>query len=372
MIDVAVDARMIHNTGIGTYLRGILGEYPRHSFFKKRKLGLALDPSLFSEAGEFGNKIDFRSPIYSIQEQLEYPLRLKGCLLWHAPHYNIPLIKSSAKLVVTIHDLIPWIFREEFYSLLQTKYANFFFSRTVKQADKIIAVSEQTKKDLIKHFNAPAEKIRVIYEGVSSYFFEQIESVKKRAVRIKYELPESFFLYVGLLKPHKNVDALLRVYRKLRLGGKLHSALVIVGKKDKKYPPRLASLSNLKTDEGVHYIPSVTSPEELRALYASAKALVHPSLYEGFGLTCLEAMAAGTPVAVSRIASLPEVVGEAGLYFDPSSDSSLSEALIAMEENETLRRDLASKGKIQAQKFRWSKAADETVQVYEEVLGAAS
>lgn len=372
MIDVIVDARMIRHTGIGTYLRGILGEYPHHSFMKKRKLGLALDPAISKEIEGFENKIDFHSPIYSIQEQLEYPLRLMGCLLWHAPHYNIPLIKSSAKLVVTIHDLIPWIFKKEFYSTLQTGYAHFFFSRAVKQADKIIAVSEHTKNDLITHFSARPEKIKVIYEGVSPHFFEVLEPAMKRTVQTKYGLPENYFLYVGLLKPHKNIDRLIRVFKNLRTEQRIKTALVIVGKKDKSYLHGLESVRDLKTGEDIFYIPSIASEEELRCLYASAKALIHPSLYEGFGLTCLEAMASGTPVAVSRVASLPEVVGEAGHFFDPHSDTSLAEALVTMEENDGLRRDLSEKGKLRARQFRWQKAAEETIKIYQEVLEAGS
>lgn len=372
MIDVIVDARMIRNTGIGTYLRGVTQEYKRHDFFKKRRYGFAVHPSLSDEMDGTVQKLEFYSPIYSIREQLEYPLRLKETALWHAPHYNVPFIKGRAKLVVTIHDLIPWIFRKEFFSRVQAQYAYFFFSRVVKLADKIIAVSEQTKRDLISFFSAPPEKIKVIYEGVSPHFFESMESMRKRAVRIKYELPETFFLYVGLLKPHKNVDRLLRIYRRLWLEKKIKTPLVIVGKKDKKYSPHLAALSNLKTGEGIFYLPSISSQDELKALYRSSKALIHPSLYEGFGLTCLEAMATGTPVAVSRVASLPEVVGEAGMYFDPYSDASLAEALLLMEENADLRAKLSELGKIQAKKFRWQNAADQTIQIYKEVLEQAS
>ena len=366
--EVIVDARMIRHSGIGTYVRGLAGEFQRHSFFKDHILGLALPPPLFSERGIVEKIIPFHSSVYSVQEQMEYPMRLKQCRLWHAPHYNIPLLKGKAQLVVTVHDLIHWIFKNQFYSPAEAAYAWFFFRRLAHSADRIIAVSKRTRDDLIQHFKVAPEKIRVIYEGVSEDFFEIPDASRRRQILSKYHLSEPFFLYVGLLKPHKNVNRLLRVFAKLRAQGKTKSSLVVVGKKDRKYPKGFELTEGLKTGNGVYYFPQVDSREELACLYASAQALVHPSLYEGFGLTCLEAMASGTPVTVSRAASLPEVVGEAGHYFDPYSDDSLSQALIEMEKDERMRKELAEKGKLRARQFSWAKTAVATIQVYQELL----
>ncbi len=366
--DVILDARMIRHSGIGTYLRGLLGEYPRQNFFKQHSFAATFPPSLTAEVNGAFPSFGFRSPIYSLWEQMEYPVHLAKCRVWHAPHYNVPFLKKGGRLVVTIHDLIHWIFRKEFFSPLQAAYAQFLFQRVVRSADRIITVSEKTREDLIRHFKASPGQIRVIYEGVSEDFFEIPELSYSREVLKKYNLPGRFFLYVGLVKPHKNVKRLLKVFKDLRSQKKLDLDLVLVGKKDRRYPRGFESLAELGTGDGIHYLPGVESRRELASLYASALSLVHPSLYEGFGLTCLEAMASGTPVIVSKAASLPEVVGEAGLYIDPNAEDSLAEALLEMVSNESLRKNSAEKGRQRAQNFRWSKTAQETAAVYQELL----
>lgn len=369
-IDIIVDARMLHHSGIGTYLRGLLSELRQDPFFENHSLGLALPTRMFSEINGKLSLQPFNVPIYSIHEQIEYPFQLRHSRLWHAPHYNAPLFKKKVRLVVTIHDLIHWIFRKEFFSSTQALYAEFLFKRAIQQADKIIAVSGQTRDDLIRYFKAPPEKIRVIYEGVSDVFFNTPSQTKCQEFLKKYSLPEHFFLFVGLIKPHKNLARLIHVFKKLKSAKRLASDLVIVGKKDRKYPKGYENLKNLKTGEGIHYMPSIDSREELALLYASAKSLIHPSLYEGFGLTCLESMAMGTPVIVSKAASLPEVAGEAGYYIDPHSDDSIRLSLMKLEDNEKLRWELSEKGKLRARQFSWVKTARETIEVYKEVLNS--
>lgn len=354
-IEIILDARMINHSGIGTYLQGLVGKFGPHPFFRENRLGL-----LTSEA--------FRAPIYSIQEQLEYPFRLARCRLWHAPHYNIPFFKCGTSLVVTVHDLIHWIFRKEFYSVTQAFYAQAFFRRVVQLADRIIAVSKQTKDDLIQYFGATPERVRVIYEGVCEEFFIPPDPTEREQLLKRHGISTPFFLYVGLIKPHKNLKRLVSVFRKLQSERKIQSGLVLVGKKDRHYRCEDKVLQDLHTEDGIWYLPSVGSRQELRGLYASARALIHPSYYEGFGLTVLEAMAAGTPVIASRTASLPEVVGEAGRLIDPYSDQALEAAILELEEDGMLRERLAAKGRERAREFTWEKAAHETVEVYRELL----
>lgn len=366
--DVILDARMIQHSGIGTYLRGLLTGFEHHPFFQKRRLGLALKDSNFSEVKGFGSLVPFGAPIYSLQEQIEYPFQLSRSRLWHAPHYNIPFVKTRTRLVVTIHDLIHWLFRKDFYSPIQALYSKIFFERAVRVADRIIAVSNQTREDLIRHFKAPEKKIVVVYEGVRPEFFEPPARDIQLSVLKKYGLSEPFYLYVGLLKPHKNILRLVEVFKKLRAAGQIQSHLVLVGKKDQRYSKPFSKIGEIKTADGIHYVGRVASHEELACLYTSARALLHPSLYEGFGLTCLEAMASGLPVVVSRAASLPEVVGDAGYYVDPHSEASIRQGILAVEENESLRKNLSEKGRIRARQFSWSRTADETLRIYEELL----
>ena len=183
---------MLRHSGVGTYLRGLLKEYPGQSFFKKHSFAVALSPHLFQQVNGQEKLLPFHSPIYSVREQIEYPFRLAGCRLWHAPHYNIPFIKRGARLVVTIHDLIHWIFRKEFYSFSQAIYARLSFQRVVSLADQIIAVSQQTRDDLIQYFNARPERIEVIHEGVSPEFFQIPNSMEQKTVLERHGLPENF------------------------------------------------------------------------------------------------------------------------------------------------------------------------------------
>ncbi|OQA55211.1 MAG: Glycogen synthase [Candidatus Omnitrophica bacterium ADurb.Bin277] len=368
---VGLDVRMIRHSGIGTYLRGLLEGFRSAGIREPHR------PALFGPAGVADDYSDFTSrrltpPIYSISEQAAYLSAVSQCRLWHAPHYNVPVLKGKARLVVTIHDIIHWIFRDRFLNPVQAAYAGFMLNRAVGISDRIIAVSENTKNDLIEHFKAPADKITVIYEGVgNAYRMMPPEELSARFKRLseKYRLPENFFLYVGLMKPHKNVLWLVELFRRLKASGRLKSSLVLVGRKDKKYPKEFEGLRDLQTDGDVIHIPAIEFPE-LLVLYNRAVALVHPSLYEGFGLTVLEAMKCGTPVITTKAASLAEVAGGAAVLVNPSDPSEMSEALIGIESDVRTRDILRAQGLERVKKFQWEDTARQTAEVYRRVLGS--
>ncbi|MDD5217785.1 MAG: glycosyltransferase family 1 protein [Candidatus Omnitrophica bacterium] len=366
---IGLDIRMLQNTGIGTYLRGLLKGL--------RETGAAhrLDLSLFGRpehAAEMARMLPeqvfhpFPSRIYSIREQWDYLSRLKKCRIWHAPHYNIPLLKGRTRLVVTVHDLIHWIFRHDMPSH-KAFYAEYMFKRVIRSADQIIAVSNSTKDDLIMHFKADPKRISVIYEGVDERFRELEPAGLAGPVLRKFGIVGNYFLYVGMLKPHKQVERLLRLYRGLKAEHRIESALVIVGKKDKRYPPGYEDLAGLQSGGGIFHIPSV-SGDELLALYNGAMALVHLSRYEGFGLTVLEAMACGTPVIAADAASIPEVAGDGAYLVSPDDDDDIMDAMVRMEEDGGLREELRKQGKNQAARFRWDDMAVRTAEIYERVL----
>ncbi len=363
---IGMDIRMIQRTGIGTYVRGLLSGW--HQAGLADELGLALyGKSAPSPDWSRHPAVPFHSDIYSVQEQFEYPWRLKNCRLWHAPHYNVPVVKGRTRLVVTIHDLIHWIFRKEFLSPLQESYAGFMLRRAVENADHVITVSEKTKNDLVTHFDAPAEKISVIYEGVDARFKVLDEPREIDRVLKKYGVPPQYFIYIGMLKPHKNVQWLIHLFRRLREEGRLRASLVLVGRKDKKYPKGYEDLLHLKTTDEIIHIPYVED-DELVALYNGALALAHPSLYEGFGLTLLEAMACGTPVIACRSASVPEVAGDAACLVDSCDEKEMTDALVRMESFPNLRDEFQRKGYRRSREFRWDEAARRTAEVYERVL----
>ncbi|MEI7751703.1 MAG: glycosyltransferase family 1 protein [Candidatus Omnitrophota bacterium] len=381
---VGLDVRMLQNSGIGTYLRGLLSGL--------EVLGLKQELALFGSSGMnvplFGKEgkgeilkipldpplrkgdLNFTAPIYSVQEQFQYPAKLKQCRLWHAPHYNVPLWKGKTKLVVTIHDIIHWVFRKQFLSPLQTAYAGFMLKKAITSADQIIAVSHYTKKDLVEHFHAPEQKITVIHEGVDETFRELPPEELQPAfekIRAKYKIPQDFFLYIGLIKPHKNVLMLVRLFRKLKEQGKVQASLVLIGRKDKTYPSGYEELAALSSEKDIHYLPMI-DPQELKIFYNQALALVHPSLYEGFGLTLLEAMSVGTPVLTTNSSSIPEVVGDAAVRVDATDEVAMMDALIRLDQNASLRESLRLKGLERVKIFSWKDTARKTAEVYEKVL----
>lgn len=366
--DLALDARMIRHSGIGTYVRGLLtGFLEAGTWEQSRPVLFGPGPDAhFPASSEFRWR-PFAAPIYSLQEQLQYPSKLKGFGLWHAPHYNAPFFKGRTQLVVTVHDLIHWIFRGRFFSRAQASYTKLMMGRAVRQAARMIAVSEHTKRDLIEHFGADPGKIRVIYEGAPRDFKPCEDPAEISAVREKFALPERFFLYVGLIKPHKNVLWLMRLFRRLFKEKKITAPLVLVGKKDSSYAPEFRELAALGREAAVIYLDQV-SKQDLQRLYQGALALVHPSLYEGFGLTLLEAMASGTPAAAFRTASIPEVAGDAAVLTEPNDEEQMAAALQKLESSESFRAGCRQKGMEQIKKFTWKKTAEETLQVYREVL----
>lgn len=348
---IALDTRMVQHTGIGTYLRGLIQGFE------------TLGPQNWNLS-----QVHFKDRIYSLGEQMAYANRLGEFQLWHAPHYNIPYYKRKTKLVVTVHDLIHWIFRKDFFSPAQAFYAQTFFRRVAKTADHIIAVSHNTARDLNHYFDVDPKKISVIYESVEKDHARLPES-QLQDLRNRYGLPETFFLYVGSLKRHKNVQTLLRVFRNLRKNKQLQSGLVIIGGKDKKYPAALCELETLQSGDGIWYFPKMERSELIR-FYNASLALVHLSLYEGFGLTPLESMACETPVIASNVSSIPEIVGEAAMLVDPLDETQISKALLQMEQDASLRNRLRLKGLERLKKFSWQKTAEQTAEVYQKVLAS--
>ena len=364
--DIGIDTRMIRHTGIGTYLRGLLGAMKESGGLDRRKFCFYGVPGTRDLFPETPFKI-FTSRIYSPSEQILYPAQLRECRLWHAPHYNVPLLKGKTRLVVTIHDLIHWIFRKQFFSPLQAFYAGTMIRAAVKLPDHIITVSEHTKKDLISHFQADPEKISVIYEAAEPRFDALRDEALIQATLARHHIRSPYFLFVGSLKPHKNVLWLIRLFRSLKRGGHTQAVLVLAGRKDKHYPPDMQELADLKTGEGIVHVEGLAD-DELKPLYQGALALIHPSLYEGFGLTLLEAMASGTPVLASPNASIPEVTGDAACLVDSCRDHDMMQGIRKLETDPVYRSGLRERGLRRAGQFSWQQTASKTLALYEKVL----
>ena len=359
---IAIDVRMAEHTGIGRYIRGTVTALKNAS--SERVYTLMGKNGLKNEFPPEFSYIAANIPIYSIQEQVALPWLARSADCLHSPHYNAPLFWNR-KLIVTIHDLIHLHFADALASPLAKIYARFMLPAVVRRADAIIAVSEYTKNDLVKTLKVNPDKITVIHHGIDHSF--EISDADGE----KYPPKEPYFLYVGLIKAHKNIGILLEAFLKLRKEKNLPSLkLYLVGTPDLKQAIVREWLEMIHREPSISLMSGVDE-RKLKELYRNATALILPSLYEGFGFPLLEAMASQTPIIASRIASIPEVLGErAGLYFDPHSASELHACLEKILNRSDLRAQLIEEGLKRLRLFDWKVAAQKTERVYESVLGS--
>lgn len=297
--------------------------------------------------------------------RLPFNKLVPGAKLFHATeHLLLPL--WHVPTVLTVHDLI---FRKlpEHHKALNRWYLNATMPLTCKRASHIIAISQATKHDIIEAYGIPDEKITVIYEAAAPSFTPQ-PPVRLEAVRAHYHLPDAYLLFVGTIEPRKNLTRLLHAWEPL-YAQREAPPLVIVGKTGWLTGDFFAALEQSPAKDGV-ILPGYVAEQDLPAVYGAATALVMPSLYEGFGLPPLEAMACGTPVLCSDSSSLPEVVGDAAVQFDPRDEHDMARAIRTVVADADLRQQLAQLGLAQAARFSWEKTAKQTLAVYRKLLEA--
>jgi glycosyltransferase involved in cell wall biosynthesis len=238
--------------------------------------------------------------------------------------------------------------------------------QAVRWTDHIIAVSNSTKRDTIQHLGVPEDKITVVYEAASPIFRPLDKGEAQEQVRNRHGVEGPFLLFVSTIEPRKNVPTLLRALWQLLECYKEDVRLVLAGGKGWLFEDAFALVEELRLDGRVHFVGRVSS-EDLLYLYNAAELLAHPAFYEGFGLPPLEAMACGLPVVVSNVASLPEVVGDAGLLIDPHDIDELTVAMWRILNDGELRQEMREKGLRQAERFSWERAARETLAIYRQV-----
>ena len=297
--------------------------------------------------------------------RLRIPLPVELALgrldIFHSPDFVLPPVARAAK-ILTIHDL-SFLRVPECADPRLRWYLGQVVPRSVRRADYLLADSESTRRDLIELLHVPPDRAQVIYGGVDASFAPVEDAAALQTIRDRYASGRPFVLAVGTLEPRKNYPTLIRAFARAREHARLPHVLVIVGKKGWVYEPIFAAVEELGLKDTVLF-PGFVPDAELPAMYSAADLLATPSFYEGFGLPPLEAMACGTPVIVSDVSSLPEVVGEAGLRIDPGDADALADAILRLVEDSALRESLRKAGFAQARKFTWDKAARELLAVY--------
>jgi len=284
--------------------------------------------------------------------------------IFHASTIMPPPLKK-AKLVVTIHDLVPMKFKE-FFTQEGAQYFRDYFKNTIPRSDAIIAVSNSTKNDILEYFNIPEDRIQVIPQAASDNYKQIQDGSAINKVKAMYGLDRDYILFVGTLEPRKNITNLIRAYNILPDYLKRDHLLVICGKKGWYYEEIFRTVKELKLEDKVIFT-GYAPDEDIPLLMNEAEVFVYPSLYEGFGLPPLEAMACGTPVISSNVSSIPEVVGNAGILINPNDVEELSDAILRLLDSDELRAQLAEKGLKQAGKFSLRKTAEKTVEIYNKI-----
>lgn len=368
---IGIDARMIKATGIGRYTENLIKELAKIDQENQYIIFLKKDEfSYFKLPGKNFKKVLADFHWYSLKEQLKLPkiIAKEKVDLIHFSHFNVPFFYKG-KFVSTIHDLTLHYFknikRGSIIHFLIYQLKHLFYKRiirrAVKKSLKIFVPSKFTMKDLIKTLRVPQEKIVVTYEGGPSE--DLLKKVPDNKVLEKFNIKSPFILYVGNAYPHKNLEGLVKSLKYLNQDVKL----VLVGKIDKFYQKIKEEVLNFGFEKRVFFTDFVTD-EELVALYKNARAFVFPSFNEGFGLPALEAMAFGLPVLSSSRSSLPEVLEESALYFDPNNPKDIALKISQIIKNKRLRDELKEKGYNQVKKYSWKEMAQETLNIYKEVL----
>jgi len=356
---VAVDMRMLNSSGIGTYIGSliplVIEQCPAVRFYLIGRKGDLIRLGVASDRVQI---VSCSAPVYSVREQVELSLRTpRDTSVFWAPHYNIPLWHTG-KLMVTVHDVCHLALPHLFGGLLRQVYARLMFSKVRRRAHAILCVSQFTKRELVRLVAVPEDHIRVVYCGVAELWFglEQGQPVHERP----------FVLYVGNVKPHKNVGVLVDAFLSIR--DRIPHDLVIVGQKTGMRTSDSELLERAARGAGRVVFTGRITDEALMQYVAQADVLVLPSLYEGFGLPPLEAMACGCPTLVSDIDTLREIYGDATIYFNPHDRKELAEKMLMVLTESGLRERLRSAGKQRARSYSWPRAAAETAGIIRELV----
>jgi len=375
---VAMDVNFCRaqRAGIGSYAINLLrslekadanNRYLLYTFFSKKR-GFEIDKSGLPVQANFHLKtvpLPFRLARFLLRTwSVPIECMIGSCDVLHGLAFSAPKTKR-AKLVITVHDLAFLLFSEQGFSNPQfMKYEAPYFADCARRADRIIAVSENTKKDIVRLLSIREDKVTVVYEAADPIFKPIDNREILEHVQFKYKLPLNFILHVGTIEPRKNIVSLLNAYKLFKTQKKGDHKLVLVGKDGWSYETVYSTITGLHLEDDVMslgYLPE----DDLPALYNLADVLVYPSKYEGFGLPALEALACGTPVIASNKSCFPEILGDAAVLVDSDDCNDLAECMHSVISGASSRVVMRQRGFERAKLFSWERAAKETLEIYE-------
>ena len=369
---IGIDARKLKDFGIGSYIGNLLESIARHPEAQRYRFRVYIQTQDHDALPELPGNFEIVSedaPGYSIAELTHFAWRLlrDRLDLFHATHYVIPPL-YRARAVVTIHDIIHILYPQFLPSRAALLYARVMIRRALRRADRIITVSYNSKRDLVDYFGIAPARIDVIYNGVAGRFHPGVSHAERDRVAGKYGLPRPYLLFLGGEKPHKNVRNVLRGFAEARRERALPHALVLAGPMPKNSSRVEALIAAL--DLGSRVLrPGVVPEEDLPGLFSGADAFLSPTLYEGFGLPVVEAMACGVPVLTSSTSALQEIAGGYAYLVDPMDVDAIARGIADLATDPARRAEFAELGKRRARDFSWDRAAEATLKVYAEALG---
>lgn len=376
-IKIAYDAKRFFSnyTGLGNYSRTLIKNLSEQ--FSNIQFGLYASKIKRNAQSEFafvGKNIQ----IHQAQSKAEFWWRSRGIVkdlvkndveIFHGLSNELPIAlnKSNIKSVVTIHDLIFKLYPNT-YSKIDKIIYDFKFKYACKKADVVVAISECTKKDIVRFYNIPQTKIKVVYQSCDPIFYEETSADWENVLK-KYQLPKKFILNVGSIAQRKNTLKLIKAYAQLVDQHDL--PLVIVGRGGKYMKECKTFVAQKQLQNKVIFLHNINSNQELKQLYTAATFMVYPSLYEGFGLPVAEALLCKTAVITSNISSMPEAGGPGALYVNPHSIDDLSTKMENLLNDADLRNQLAEKGQQYAMnKFHPKIVSAQMLQVYEDLINS--
>ncbi len=357
-----IDARWLY-TGIGAYtLNLVCGLHDRAV-----PVTLITLPEHRAKLAPFGYDIVLSNArLYSLREQIDVARAARDYEVLHVPHYNAP-VRRRKTLLVTIHDLTHLLDETMGRSLKSRVYARPMLQHVAQRAEHIFTVSQYSKNKIVEHLGADAGKVTVTYNAVPPHIYPEPRDESRAHINQAFGFSGNYLLFVGSLKPHKNVAGLLKAFAILRQRGRIDHNLLIIGDDRQGRKLVMREVAELRLADSVAF-GGKASDDEVRRAYSGADLTVLPSFEEGFGLPVIESMACGTPVACSNAASLPEVGGEAAEYFDPAHIESMASAIENVLASPERWRELQTLGFAQAAKFDRRGFAQRHIDVYRRYL----